>query len=273
MTKSRNKIIIFLLLTFAISSGCYYLMASTGSAADVVVLWMWSPGVAAVLTQLLFRDSIRAFGWRLGEAKYLFWGFVIPLLYGLLIYGVAWATGLAGLRKPSAGVLAAIPLGFVAACFAALGEEIGWRGLLIPELSKITTFTKASLVTWVVWAIWHYPAIIFADYHSEAPRWFDLSTLTAAVLGMSILTAWLRLRSGSLWPVVLWHANHNLFIQGVLLNMTIDTGVTEYVVDDFGIGVLLSALIAGYIFWRKRGELEKAAPDVPNHVPIRGVTL
>jgi len=37
--------------------------------------------------------------------------------------------------------------------------------------------------------------------------------------------------------------------------MTVDTGVTGYFVDDFGIGVLPSSLVMGYVFWSKRSDL------------------
>ena len=57
-----NKIIVFVALTLAISVPFYYHMISSGSVKDIGALWMWSPGLAALLTQLLFRDSLRAFG-------------------------------------------------------------------------------------------------------------------------------------------------------------------------------------------------------------------
>lgn len=250
-----SKVITFVLLTFTISSVFYFVMFSTGSARDIGVLWMWSPAASAILTQWAFRGSIRDFGWRVGPKKYLLWGLTVPLLYALIIYAVAWTTGLAGFRQPTLAFLLFVPVGFVAACIAALGEEIGWRGLLIPELYKLTTFTKTALLTWIIWAVWHYPAILLADYHSQAPRLFDLFTLTTTVLGLSFFTAWLRLKSGSLWPVVLWHGAHNLFIQEVFLHLSTDVGPTEYLIDDFGLGVMLATLILGYVFWSKRFEL------------------
>lgn len=254
-----KKIVTFVLITFAISSISYYIMISTGSTRDVVLIWMWSPAIAAILTQLVFRDSIRDFGWCPGKIKYLLLGSATPLLYASVIYVIAWTTGLGGFRMPSAiQMLMYSTLGFIVACLAGLGEEIGWRGLLVPELAKITSFTKTALVTGIIWAVWHYPAILFADYKSGAPLWFDLSTLTISTVGMSFLVAWLRLKSGSMWPAVLCHGGHNLFVQQIFLDMTTDTGVTEYIVDDFGLGVLLSVLILGYIFWRRRSEL----PDV-----------
>jgi membrane protease YdiL (CAAX protease family) len=271
---SWKKIATYLALTFAISSISYYVMISTGSAQGVALPWMWSPGIAAVVTQLLFRDGFRAFGWRPGPLRYLILGYAAPWIYGLLIYTMVWVMGLGGFQArpfvlrgipmPFVGSLVVVSLlGLLPACGLALGEEIGWRGLLVPELAKITTFTRTALLTGIVWAVWHYPAIIFAEYHSPAPRPFDLLSITISVFGMSLFTAWLRLKTGSIWPAVLWHGNHNLLIQSVLLRMTVDTGPTGYFVDDFGVGVLLSSLVMGYVFWSKRSELPDAS-KAPN---------
>jgi membrane protease YdiL (CAAX protease family) len=262
----RSKILVYLVLAFGISSISYYYMLSTGSAHSVALLWMWSPGVAAIVTQLLSRHRFCELGWRPGPVKYLLLGYAAPLVYGLAIYTTVWVTGLGGFRaRPLVLMGIRMPflvslvvlslLGLFPACGAALGEEIGWRGLLVPELAKLTTFTKTSLLTGIFWAVWHYPAILFADYHSSAPRWFDLLSITISVFGMSVFTAWLRLKTGSIWPAVLWHGNHNLLIQSVLLRMTVDTGITEYLVDDFGLEVVISSLVLGYVFWRKRSEL------------------
>lgn len=249
-----RKVIVFILLTFAISSIFYTAMYFTGSARDVGALWMWSPAIGAILTLWLSHGSIRDLGWGLGEKKYLIWGLIIPLVYAGIVYSFAWATSLAGFRAPTLAYVLFLPVGLVAACLTALGEEIGWRGFLVPELSKVTTFTKTALLTW---AVWHSPAIIFADYHSQAPRWFDLTSLSISVLGLSFFTAWLRLISGSLWPTVLWHGAHNLFMQGVFINMSTDTPLSKFIIDDFGIGLMLSALILGFICWKKRFELPK----------------
>jgi membrane protease YdiL (CAAX protease family) len=262
-----KKIVTFLALTFGISSLSYYVMISTGSARNVVLAWMWSPGVAAILTQLLFRDSLRELGWRPGPIRYLILGYAVPCIYGLVIYTIVWFTGLGGFQERplvlwgsrvpvSVSLVAVSVLGLVPACGSALGEEIGWRGLLVPELARMTTFTKAALLTGIFWAVWHYPGVIFADYHSSAPRWLDLVSITISVFGMSVFTAWLRLKAGSIWPAVLWHGNHNLLIQTVFLGMTTDTGLTEYFVDDFGLGVLLSSVALGLFFWRKRAQLD-----------------
>jgi membrane protease YdiL (CAAX protease family) len=99
--------------------------------------------------------------------------------------------------------------------------------------------------------VWHYPAIFWADYHTDAPRWFNLLTFSIAVLGYSALTAWLRMRSGSLWPVVIWHGLHNLLNQAVFMAMTVETRLSEYLLDDFGLGVMLAGVLLAAIFMRK----------------------
>jgi len=51
-------------------------------------------------------------------------------------------------------------VGLVQSLATALGEEIGWRGFLVPELFKTMGFTSAALFSGVVWACWHYPLVI-----------------------------------------------------------------------------------------------------------------
>ena len=258
-----KKIFVFLVLAFALSSITYYVMITTGTAHKIGALWMWSPGVAAILTKLFFRESLKDFGWQPGERKYLALGLGIPFLYALIIYSLVWITGLGDFSpQPFFQIAIFATAGLFFACLAALGEEIGWRGFLIPELIKITSFTKAALVTGIIWAIWHYPAIIYADYNRPTPLFFQLVVFTVAVIGYSILTAWLRLKSGSIWPVVLWHGGHNLFIQQIFMMLTTDTGITYYFVDDFGVGILIAAIIMGIVFWNKRSEI----PDDSNNL-------
>lgn len=75
------------------------------------------------------------------------------------------------------------------------------------------------------------------------------------VMGTSFAYAWLRLKSGSLWPVVLLHASHNLFIQAIFTPLTGTTRLTPYVIGEFGLGLALVVLPVAYLFWRKRAAL------------------
>jgi membrane protease YdiL (CAAX protease family) len=275
------------LLTFALSSIFYYLIISAktlraGGGLYVLGI-MWCPGVSALITQLIFQRNIRGLGWGWGKTRYQTWSYAIPFLYGLGTYVIVWATGLGGFynEKFLSKIPAQIPgglatgvtspfalialytltvatIGMVGSCISALGEEIGWRGMLVPSLAKITTYPKAALISGAIWSVWHYPILLFADYNNGTPAWYGLSCFTVMVLGISFVFAWFRLKSGSLWTGMLLHASHNAFIQAVFTPLTFDTGRTKYFIDEFGAALPVVSLLVAYLFWRKRSELSDA---------------
>jgi hypothetical protein len=144
---------------------------------------------------------------------------------------------------------------------SALGEEIGWRGLLLPELARRYHFTVAVVISAVIWALYHYPIILFAGYHSDAPLWFGIVMFTIAIFGFSLIAGWLRLKSGSLWTAALLHASHNFFIQAVFDRMTLNFGLAPYITTEFGVGVALAYALIAFYYWRRRGEVEMQAAD------------
>ena len=126
----------------------------------------------------------------------------------------------------------------------ALGEEIGWRGFLGPRMVERFGFTAGALLTGVVWASWHLPILLFADYHSAAPSWFGVSCFAIMVVSMSIIMAWLRRLSGSLWTGAIFHASHNLFVQSFFTPATRSRGTaTAYAIDEFGFALPATVLI------------------------------
>ena len=67
----KTRIIVFLLLMLGIYAIPNYLIISTGVITTVTgLLAMWSPGIAAILTQLFFRKSLQDFGWGWGKTRY-----------------------------------------------------------------------------------------------------------------------------------------------------------------------------------------------------------
>jgi hypothetical protein len=90
---SQKKVILFLFLTFALSLFSYITIIQAGTlgvnGGIFVLTFMWSPGLAAILTQFIATRRLRG---------------------------------------------------------------LSWRGLFVPELAKVTSFTKTALISGVVWA-------------------------------------------------------------------------------------------------------------------------
>jgi membrane protease YdiL (CAAX protease family) len=282
-SKTIRKIVTFLAITLILSSIFYYLILSAGtvyaSGGLFVLGLMWAPGIAGLATQLLYEHTLRGLGWKPGKFKYLAIAWLLPLGYCLVVYGITWLTGLSGFPDPGAmaliqerwGGLTGSPvlqilitvtltafIGMVGGLASGLGEEIGWRGLLVPELFKVTSFTKTALISGAVWALWHFPLLFFADYNLPgAPRWYAGIMFAVLVIGISFAFAWLRLKSGSLWTAAMLHAMHNVFIQTIFTPLTAQNEITPYIIDEFGVGLALMAVVVALVFWSKRNELPR----------------
>jgi membrane protease YdiL (CAAX protease family) len=236
---------------------------------------MWSPALAVLVTKRFFGESVRELAWRWGESRNAWSGYLFPIAYALPVYIFVWLTGLGVFNRPFLSKIAqdfgwiGLPpaltltlfviltgtLGMVGKASRALGEEIGWRGFLVPELAKVVRFPAIGLISGLMWSIYHYPILLFGDYNAGTPAWFGLTCFTLAVVAESFIFAWLTLKSGSLWPAAIMHASHNLFIQSIFTPLTRDTGPTRYVIDEFGIGLVVTTAIAALLICWRRGQV------------------
>ncbi len=279
-TSARRLIATYLVLTFGLSAIWYVLIIRAGTLGAghglYVLGLMWSPGISALLTRLLWQHNLRGEGWRWGATKWQLWSYAIPILYAAAAYGAVWLLGLGGLREdrllhlirsPLQTIGLFLTLGTAANSVAALGEELGWRGLLVPELAKLTSFTKLSLISGAIWATWHMPLIFFADYNrsmfgmAATPKLYAAACFTVMVVSFSFILAWLRLRSGSVWTAMFLHASHNGWIQSIFDALTLDTGRTRFFTTEFGAALALTTLLGAVLFWRLRTRLPGAGPS------------
>ena len=275
-----RKVGMFYGLTLVLSLPFYLLIIHAGKllAGDRLFVFglMWCPALAAFVTQFLHGEHPSAFGWGWGKTRYQLLSYLIPLAYTTAVYGLVWGTGLGGFYNASfvkevaedfgwdalspGWVIAAYValrsvVGMVRASAAALGEEIGWRGFLVPQLVQVTGFTNTALISGFMWAAWHYPLLLLVDYNSRTPPWYGLACFTVMIVAMSFLFAWMRLRSGSLWTGMFLHASHNLFVQLIFTPLTTDTGITRYVIDEFGVGLAIATSLVGVAVWRMRSHV------------------
>jgi len=267
-----KKIALFYALTMGFSGvfNAFVLYAGKMDAGNLLYVTgaMWSPGLAAFATKALFRERIRDLPWKWGPVRYPWLGYLIPLAYTLPVYLIVWFSGLGGFADAdflkriaeqfgwsnfppgltlTLFVLLTATLGLVGKTSRALGEEIGWRGFLVPELAKVVGFSGVGIISGLMWAAYHFPVLLFADYNAGTPAWYGLSCFTVMVVADSFILAWLTLRSGSLWPAAILHGSHNLFIQSIFTPLTRDTGPTKYIIDEFGIGLVITIGLAAFL--------------------------
>jgi CAAX protease family protein len=90
----------------------------------------------------------------------------------------------------------------------AMGEELGWRGFVLPRMQARHSALKASLVIGILWGCWHLP-VWLTGRESNPISLFG--PFVVAVIASSVVYTWLYNNTGgSLLIVVLYHAASNL---------------------------------------------------------------
>lgn len=267
---SQNRVLVFLVLV-TILTVVVQILSSRGVTGGLgSLVFMWCPALAALLASLITRRSLKGIGWR-PKLKWIALGWLLPVLYSFFAYGLVWAMGLGGFPNPrflerapmamnlapghSQSYIIVTAFFFISiyllipSMISALGEEIGWRGFLVPELANWIGFRGAAILSGVVWALWHMVSIVFGGYGAQGtPKAYQIGCFTAMVITSAVVLAWLRMQSGSIWPTVVMHATHNALIQLFFDAITEDTGRTAYFVGEFGIALVIPLAAMAWYF-------------------------
>jgi uncharacterized protein len=104
-----------------------------------------------------------------------------------------------------------------------LGEELGWRGFMLPRMLAQHSWVNAALFTGLLWSVWHFPLWGQANYALSGSvvhtvQTLVLATIMATMISVIITAIFLRTRQ-SLIPSLLLHgaanANMGLIYAGV----------------------------------------------------------
>lgn len=96
---------------------------------------------------------------------------------------------------------------------AALGEEVGWRGLLYPQLKAKRGRTGGRLLGGVIWGVWHWPLIFLLGYeYGTGYVGFPVTGMLLFCLitvAIGILCDWVYEKTGCIWAPSLFHGAFN----------------------------------------------------------------
>lgn len=253
MKKEKKSIIIFLIATFVISSICYYIYIRGGEAAKgVVAILMWCPGVVAIIIKNIFYKKEKVLGFNRCNIKYIILGIFIPILYLGVSYGIYWLLN----SSSFTGKVYSDSIGFMISAFfssviTAMGEEIGWRGFLLPKMDLIMSRKRAIILCGFIWAIWHFPLMIAGLYQSGTPLWYQLPIFTIEIILITSVMAYLRFSSDSVWPAIILHASHNYVDQMICAPLT-NAKSSVYFAGETGFVTVLLILAIVLVLYKKK---------------------
>jgi len=187
------------------------------------VVWLvfsnFGPALAAVLALALCRgrEALVELGrslirWRVPPWLYLAAWFNLVLNAAVIVAG--HATGTMQFDPGAFAPVKFVLLFFVmAAIDGPLGEEIGWRGVLLPQLMQRFSPLAAALVVGVVWYAWHVP-LYAAD--GKLPGLGEHLFFLFTCLALSVIMTWFFVKSNaSTFLMIYLHdaANYSTFLR------------------------------------------------------------
>lgn len=219
----------YLIITFAITYACWWsvaaLVAFTPLAygdvlpAIIYIIGNFGPAIAALfcIEGRPYLRSLRAF--LFSYKKRGVWVFL------LFVALVALTLGLSSMEWNPQMTALNFFITLLGSTFIYGGEEeLGWRGILQPILSKKISFPLAALVCGLIWALWHLPLWFIEGHPNQSmPFWLQ------ATLGI-FLCFWLGIiheRAKCVPLCMLFHGLVNVLLSSFVLklNWILITGI------------------------------------------------
>jgi membrane protease YdiL (CAAX protease family) len=268
MENDKKALKVYLFVTFAISAiieGIWIYFVELATQAGISTLLMCIPLIVAIFVSWKFYKKQNALGFNSCKFVYIILAVLIPLIYLILSYGLFWlfakgsyignlseligyAANYSGKEIPdSIAIIISLVITFIVCVITALGEEVGWRGLMYPVMQRIWGWKKAIILSGCIWAVWHLPLVIAGLYLPDTVMIYRVPAFIIEVFALTVIITWIRMKSNSVWTAMLFHAIHNYLDQVILQSLTKNTNSAYFVGETGIITIFFTVLIAVFI--------------------------
>jgi membrane protease YdiL (CAAX protease family) len=284
LQKPLRDIVAYLAIAYALA-----LLVAVG-LPDAHINLLLSVMVPAVTVGILTftvtpRGSRRRLWREIGLARAGFRSWPAAIFVPLLLCGGAYGTALligAGQLHLGDISAAALPgwalnlaVALVLPTVVILGEEIGWRGYLLPRFQQVTGRRRAAVATGFAHGLFHLPLILIATtYDTGGARWIVAPSAVLTITAAGVLYAWLRDRSKTVWPVAIAHNMANtVFDLGASAVVATSGSSLAYVAGETGFATLGACVVVALVLlrwarvWHAPAGPASAQPAEPQPVP------
>ncbi len=155
MNKIKWEFTVFYILTFVATILLAVGQQQMVISFDIVTLPQLAPSIAVIITVLIYASSKTFLNFRLEKSSLLqtLTALVLPILVFSIGFYICKILGLK--TSVTQNLLQSLPISSVGMLIGAVGEEIGWRGFLQPNLEKKYSVQLSSIITGLMWGLWH----------------------------------------------------------------------------------------------------------------------
>lgn len=276
MNLTKKRLFIYLGLSFGMAWLIFFIFIFTGHTwtgsspemLSLVSLGMLTPAIAHVITRKITNEGFRLSGEKsmmlgidLKGRKWVFFilAVILPVVYATLGDGVIWLMypEAFGETEFSSFVVIIYPLFAivqgVVLSFAALGEELGWRGYMIPKLIELIGMPKALITGGIIWGLWHAPlTCVGHNYGTDYPGYPYVGIILMCIMctALGTILTYVTIKTNSVWPAAFMHAVNNASPSVMLLFMKQDTRIPLWIHALSYIPLILIAILF-YLLMKK----------------------
>lgn len=134
----------------------------------------------------------------------------------------------------------------------ALGEELGWRGYLLPQLCNRLSVAKSILISTVIWGVWHAPMIALGHNYGlgyPGAPWLGIGAMILFCMAIGSIFSYLSLKTNSALPAALGHGALNAITSAPVLFATdYNPFIGPMMIGIVGGSALILAAV--FFFWK-----------------------
>jgi len=277
MKKSIPFIILTCFVSWTAAGTAIFLGLRVESGISYVIFaaaYMLLPAVCAIILQLVqkekpFRNLYISFR--------LNWWFVtagiVPIIYAFMTLGINLLFPNVSFSASFDNILAALPpeqaeasleqltrfppivflliqvgsallAAYTINAFFAFGEELGWRAYMLREL-KAQKFLSVSLITGIVWGLWHFPLILIGHNYPDYPA-AGVGMMIIWCILLSPVMTYIVIKSKTMITAAIFHGSLNAIAGLSLLYIAGGNNLTNGVQ---GLAGFIALILVNFIFF------------------------
>lgn len=211
------------------------------------------PLVGALVARATTPKAERSrLGFRRPPLRSIGLAWAVGLGYVVVAAALVWLSGLAGFTAAEA--LPIVPLGLTLLVLPyiplAIGEDIGWRGLVVTRLAQIAGPRTVVLVSGLVWSMFHWPLmLLLGGVPQDTAAWFSVAMFTVSSTALGAILASMQLRWG-IWPGIVLHAVGNAALYHVVGPLTAERPGSGWFAGEVGLFDAAVLVVVALVWWR-----------------------
>ena len=241
--ETKKRLILFIVLTIVITWIIFLLIPicglTYGSGYSVIILAsaMFVPALCNLLTRLITKEGFKnmylrpQFKGHVKDYLLVYFGPAILLLLSGTVYfmifpnsfdpelttlkGLVASGGNQGLNASNLlmiQVLIFIVIGPIVNIIPTLGEELGWRGYLLPKMRVFLSDRASLMITGLIWGIWHLPIIVMGHNYGTDYWGYPFLGILAMIIfciSLGVIEGYVSIKLQSAIPAAMIHSTVN----------------------------------------------------------------